>query len=304
LKQPLLALFLLMLVQGVAAQRVFGGAERVVAWREAAVGNNMLLYFLGKDLASFIQIYFASAVFACVYWPLCPLQVSYHTMLWLSFAFNYAVWGMSYIWSIALEPSTAQMVAVIMSFVSFLMAGLEPFFSELVAVGDGFLIRYIALSPIRWAYGFLLMDHIVEKANEFRNPLIRYNFEGFLSASGMPLDYLFDNNHTCAANGISSHSTVSRWRGCNGDLNATNAGCEPGEVRPPNGLLCSVTQLYLLGGLFRFVALICLQDISKKHAKGGDTPQGVDAIKTRLFYAFLCVFLRFQLNNVLLTGLG
>ncbi|OLQ05532.1 hypothetical protein AK812_SmicGene11267 [Symbiodinium microadriaticum] len=48
------------MTEGVAAQRVFGGRERFVVWREAGVGTNTFLCFLGRDIAALAEVLLAS----------------------------------------------------------------------------------------------------------------------------------------------------------------------------------------------------------------------------------------------------
>jgi len=298
--QPMFALFFLMLVQGVAAQRVFGGPERFVAWREAGVGFNMLIYFIGKDIAALAEIYFNSGIFALVYWPLCPLQCSYHTVFWCTFAFNYAVWGLSFIWSIATEPAVAQMLSVLASFVCFLLAGLQPTFVDLVSIQYGALVPTMAMSPIRYAFGFLMMDHAcgTARTSEFKSPYIRFMSREALLKKGMPLDWVFDNEWSCTGRTDNPLGMESQWSGCLEDT--TNPHCKPGEIRPPNGLMCTVCHMYLIGILFRFVALICLMVLCKKHGKGGHTVHGFGRLSRALFFGFVMIFVRVQVAAILL----
>merc|ERR1711957_63462 len=87
----------LMLAAGVAAGRTFGGTERFIAWRECGVGVNMVQVFIGRELASLVEVGLLASTFSCVYWYLGPLFVTYDTIFWTSFAFIYAVYGYGFL---------------------------------------------------------------------------------------------------------------------------------------------------------------------------------------------------------------
>ena len=150
--------FQFLLLQSVASQRVFGGAERVVAWREASGGSSMIVYFAGSDLAALTETFMSSVVLFAVSWPFQQLEVDAHTRLWVFCALNYTTWGRNYIWSIYCDPNTAQMISVVMSFTCFLLSGVNPPFSTFTEVPAG--IYAMAPSPIRWTYGYLTLPHM------------------------------------------------------------------------------------------------------------------------------------------------
>merc|ERR1719410_3373166 len=64
--QSTLAALFLMLLQGVAAQRIFG-RDLLITWREARVGMPMVAYFTAKDLASLFEVTLSAAVFTVTY---------------------------------------------------------------------------------------------------------------------------------------------------------------------------------------------------------------------------------------------
>lgn len=283
LGQPCFGLFLLLMLQGVNAQRIFGGAERVVGWREASSGVSMIFYFAGRDIAALVDIFMSSVVFTAVYWPIGPLHVTQHTMLWVTFAFTYTTWGLNYIWSVALPSNAAQMVSVVTSFVCFLLTGVQPSFSTVSERYGGIFL--MALSPIRWAYGHLMWKHI-EAGSEFSNPMIQYLSAAHLQDMGMPLHYLSGNSTllsepwTCPTNPQFLYVGL-RWIGCRTDLglNACNND-RPGMMDlPSNSFVCSTKQLFLMGAYYRFVALVCLNLTAKAHATGGGSAVEVPGTK-------------------------
>jgi hypothetical protein len=315
LVQPGFALFFLMLTQGVAAQRIFGGAERCVGWRESSVGVNMVFYFAGRDLAALVDILLGSMVFCLVYWAMGPLQVSSLTMLESSFAFIYATWGLSYIWSVALEPAAAQMVSVVVSFICFLLSGLQPAFAS---INTGFGIYLMCLSPIRWAHGFLIFNSM-RKGSEYSSPMIQYLSSSKLDELGMPLKWIahnpvFPDGWNCESAIREHYLPIGlRWMGCTG-IDPPKSFCTPGgenyvpglETMPPNSFVCSTSQLYLLGMFFRVVALVLFNFNAKSHANGGGTsvevPGGGKSSRTALAKFMRNLFCSFLLALTIFEG--
>jgi len=253
LLNPSLALFLLMLTQGVAAQRVLGGNTRYVVWREAGTAGNSALCFIGRDLASMIETLLAAIIFTSIYWTWGPLLSSHHTVFWTSWALVYAVFGLNYIWSVLLSPDTAQMMAVVTAFLAFMLAGLQPPFANMIALENGNEMgpRIMALSPIRWAFGRLMHDHTVLKQSVFDNPMVRFLAKSKLDELGMPLDWIHANNWKCTG------SCQARW---SGDKN---------NGVPSISFVCNLTQLVLLGIYYRAVALLCMTVMAHLKSQGG-----------------------------------
>jgi len=243
----------LMLTQGVAAQRVLGGNTRYVVWREAGAAGNTALCFLGRDLASMLEVLMAAVIFTAIYWTWGPLLSSHHTVFWTSWALVYAVFGLNYIWSVLLSPDTAQMMAVVAAFLSFMLSGLQPPFATMMSLENGHEIgpRIMALSPMRWAYGRLLYDHTVLKRGVYTNPMVRFLAKSKLDDLGMPLQWIHENNWTCG------QSCQARW---SGDV-------EQGV--PSISFVCNITQLLLLGIYYRAVALLCMTVIAHLKSQGG-----------------------------------
>merc|ERR1712043_76292 len=117
-----LMLLLLVLAQSVAAQHLFGGEERAMMWREAAVSSlsQTLFSFIGRDIASLAELALTAVSFSLVYWPISHTYVSCSDTFAIGFGVLYAVWGMNHIWAISCPSHTAMLVAVIVSFMCFL----------------------------------------------------------------------------------------------------------------------------------------------------------------------------------------
>eukprot|EP00929_Paragymnodinium_shiwhaense_P089857 TRINITY_DN5003_c0_g1_i5.p1 TRINITY_DN5003_c0_g1~~TRINITY_DN5003_c0_g1_i5.p1 ORF type:complete len:451 (-),score=89.55 TRINITY_DN5003_c0_g1_i5:235-1587(-) len=284
--QSVVALFYLCLTQGVAAQRVFGGGERVVAWREAGVEVNMILYFVGRDLSSLVDIVLYTTVFTGCFWPLSPLQMSFHNMFWGSFACIYAIWGLNFIFSVMVEPATANMIAVVLAFICQMFGGIEPPFKDLVHLGgDGQLgDSLIALSPLRWTLDWFLYKEFTSEATPFKNPIHHAVMGGFLAQRGFGADVTTTN----------SKPVAELWR-----------------EDPPNSFVKGTVQIYMLGFLYRFIALVVSLRMAKKHAKGGgsameagdgdskkDETSVMHVIKG-MFVAFVVVFVRMEVQVIL-----
>lgn len=264
LAHPLLALFLASLLQGVAAQRVFGGAERAVGWREAGSSVRMVFYFIGRDLTALVEVLLGAVTFSMLYWPFGPLLVSFQGMLWVSFALIYVVFGMNYVFSVLLPAQSAQMMAVIAAFLGWLLSGVQPSFIDLVQLAGGNGAYIVALSPLRWAHGNLMCQHAVDHVTQLANPITQLMISDKLNTMGIPLPWVSqvgwscDNLYAGYQNTGRPPSIHTRWIG-----NPTTG------TPPPNGLVCSSKQLLLLGIFYRVWALVCLLMVSRQKALGG-----------------------------------
>jgi len=248
---PCLAIFLLMLSQGPSAQRVFGGQERYIIWREAGARINTALCFIGRDIASFVEMGISSAVFSMLYWSLGPVQASQYLMFWCSFTTVYATYGLNYIFSVMLPPESAQMVSVVSTFLCFFGAGVNPTFNSMAKERPGVL--FMALSPIRWAYGYIMHEHVLVQHSSFYNKMIQHMASRRLNALGMPLSWIDTHGWSCA----------------NSDLSCSDRMGGDGGDRPQISFVCSLRQLLFLGTYFRAVALLCMLITSRLKAQGG-----------------------------------
>eukprot|EP00928_Gymnodinium_smaydae_P009120 TRINITY_DN13373_c0_g1_i2.p1 TRINITY_DN13373_c0_g1~~TRINITY_DN13373_c0_g1_i2.p1 ORF type:complete len:1098 (+),score=153.07 TRINITY_DN13373_c0_g1_i2:96-3296(+) len=179
--QATLAALFLMLLQGVAAQRIFGN-DLLITWREARVGMPMVAYFVAKDLAALFEVTLSAAVFAVAYGSLSGMLQPLLPLFAGSWAFVYTVFGLSYVFSIVLPSGAAQMSAVVSSFIAFCMSGIyQPQLNVMAAMfnGRGWMIP--ALSPIRWLYGYLL-THELPHATELTLEGARSNLQWTVSS--------------------------------------------------------------------------------------------------------------------------
>jgi len=265
---------------------------------------NTIMYFLGKDLAAMVEIYLGAAVFTAVYWPLSGLRCSHHTVFWCAFAFNYAVWGISFIWSIVFEPASAQIITVVTSFVCFLTCGVQPKFYSMLTGGSGFMVRVMACSPERWAWAFLMADHTDPNTglrSEFDNGMIRNLAADALSEYGMPLAYMYDSIPPLGCGNWPSMTVEDKWLGCTNSIKAPGNQCLTDPSRPSNGLVCTLKQLFLLGFFYRAVALTYLITLSRSHSKGGSSKNVLARLCQKLFNILLVVLSGFQLSNLVNT---
>ncbi|CAL1128766.1 unnamed protein product [Cladocopium goreaui] len=233
--QAALASLFLMLLQGVAAQQIFGG-DLLITWREARVGMPMIAYFVAKDLAAYIEVTLSSAVFAAAYGYASGCQIPLHQLFAGAWAFVFAVFGLNYIFSIILSPGAAQMSAVVTSFLSFCTAGVyQPQLSEMAAMFDGRGWMVPALSPIRWLWGYYLTAEMPGLT-----PLTRNGAASAMRSKGYDLAYLSSCKNSLAGMQEGSIETLQQaWI-------------------QNRGWVCSPAPLLLLGILFRFLAGCCL----------------------------------------------
>lgn len=223
----------LMLLSGVAAQRVFG-QDLLITVREARGGMSMIAYLVAKDLAAFFEITLSSVVFASSYGPFSGAQQPPTEIFAGAWAFIYSVYGLGYIFSMCLSPGAAQMTVVVVSFVSFCVSGLQkPHLPEMSTfLGQrGWIIP--ALSSVRWFWGYLLTAEM-----RYLTPLSRQF--GNLESLGYDLKYL----DKCSLEGVDG--------GDRGYVTLHDAWVSG------RGWVCSSSDMLLLGIMFRFLAGICL----------------------------------------------
>lgn len=274
LTHPAASIFVVTATQGVAGMRVFGGPERFVAWREAGTGIRIMLYFFGRDIVALIEIALSATIFCLVYGPMGPLIVPRHVMFWMAFALIYCVYGMAYVVSIVLEENTAQLSVVLLSSLSLAFAGWNPQFVKLIRAPGGVGMFIMALSPIRWAYGFIIHQHLTG-GTSFSNPLVQLLSSTITPQLGLPFTWM--RNATDHGFDYCAVPTRERWLG-------SDPMSEDAEV-PPISLVCGLTQLFLLGAYFRFVALLSLFTVSEMRAAGGGsiiTVAGAEKVGGRL----------------------
>jgi len=225
--QSAFACLFLMLLQGVAAQRIFGN-DLLLTWREARVGMPMVAYFVAKDLAALFEITISSVAFTAAYGSFSGCQLSLGTLFAGTWAYVYSVFGLSYIFSILLSPGAAQMSAVVASFIAFCVSGVyQPQLPEITGYMDGRGWMVPALSPLRWLWAYLLTAE-----SHYLTPVTRMAMSGSLAGKGYKLHYL-------ACPDVGDVTLKDAW---------LHGRC----------WVCSVGPMLLLGVLFRFLAGLCL----------------------------------------------
>jgi len=276
LKTALLIL-LYALVQSVAAQRLFGGEERHVAWREASVSSlsQVVFAFVGKDVASLLEISLMSAVFVFAYWPYAGSYASAFDMYEVGFATAYAFWGFNHILAICFPPASAMLLAVIYAFVSFVFSGLRPPASVVAPALGGYGKVLLLASPLRWALTNWLFHHI-EGATLFLTVPAKAAMEMRFRERGFSLDDLPTPPN---------RNIGERWA-------------------QESGWVTHCGQLFLLGFLFRFLAVTCLLVTSSANASGGQLSLGeLSMAKLRIMKSSLLIFLVFfSIMCILLLG--
>jgi len=275
--QCTLAALFLMLLQGVSAQRIFG-ADLQITWREARVGMPMVAYFISKDLAALFEITLSAAVFTATYGSVSGVMMWFPSLFAGTWAFVYCVFGLNYVFSIICSPGSAQMCAVVSSFLAFCMSGIiQPALPEMAAMfaGRGWMIP--ALSPVRWMYGYLLTHEV-----RFQTPLTLSNARGFLETRGYDLDFV----HECL------HDPLG--------ITEDSIGSLQEAWLHSRGWVCSVGEMLLLGIIFRFLAGLCLSLQVQAQTSGwarffGQSDRGAWKLAGHLFTlvvgSFLLLFL-------------
>merc|ERR1740121_457020 len=148
----------------------------------------------------------------------------------------------------------------------------------------------MALSPIRYAVGYLNWQHIyASKDSQFGNPLMRLEEETVIENFGIALN----QNFTCDG----TDSIHDRWLGL-------------AWVKPVS-FHCSTTQLYLLGLMLRFLSCLSLLALTKIKSNGGGSlfegrgqsfkSEVFIPLLNLCFWAFLIVVLNFSVNCLLMS---
>lgn len=266
--QSAFTILAVMLLQGVAAQRVFG-ADRLNARREASVGMHMVSYFVGNDLAALFEVTIGAVVWSTVYLSVSHCQQSLMRILSGAWAFIYCIFGLNYVFSVCMTPPAAQMSAVVSSFVAFCFSGVyEPGLAELTGLlgGRGWVV--LTLSPIRWFWGYLLTaeaHHIT--------PVVREVATEVFMRKGYDLRYLNE--------------------------------CDPGLDLPEawlrgGGWVNSTVYMLMLGLMFRFLAVVFLLLAVFAHSSGwsrfaGSSNAGVWRLVNKFFLVlvvfYICMFM-------------
>lgn len=232
--QSALAALFFMLLESAAAQQTFG-ADKLVMFREARVGMPMVAFFFSKDLAALFEVTLSAFVFAAVYGSQSGGQIPLREMFAGSWAYTYAVVGLSYIFSILLPSGAAQMTAVVLTFVCFCVSGVyQPQLPEIAAMLNGRAWMIPALSPVRWFWGFLLTQEV-----SFLTDITRHGAQGTLRWKGYDLDFLGECDSTTSGIDSKVQTLPQAWE-------------------KNRAWVCSVSEMILLGVVFRFLACVCL----------------------------------------------
>lgn len=247
--QNAVLLLLISLGQSVAAQRIFGGDERKIAWREASVSSlSQVLYsFIGKDTASLVEIAFSAVCCALLYLPTSNSFASGGDLFSIFFAFQYAVWGLNHMLAIAMPTNSAMLLGVIGSFLSFSFSGLMPPAHVLTETLWGYGSMLVLASPHRWALASIVFRHVTGRGATFTGEM-RNHLGGYFIGQGFDLGKLQCPNYSVGA---------------------------MARINDHQGWVCHNGQLFLLGFLFRFLALFILMLSGMSKSSGGQLALGV-----------------------------
>jgi len=228
--------------------------------------SHIIFRFAGKDLASLPEIALAAVCVTCAWWPNSDSFAAGSDMFELVFAFLYSIWGMNHACAIACPTLMAMLIAVLLSFVSFLLAGIKPPLGNLMHDTGVYGPLLLLMSPIRWAYTRYIYMHV----SGYGSPYVEMDFygraRGHLNGLGFNIDKLCPGE---------SMPILERWRNGNG------WGCHSG-------------QLFMQGVLFRFIATMILLLTSSAKASGGQLSFGVTSIfKSRVLQDAVYIFLFF-----------
>jgi hypothetical protein len=272
-------MLLISMTQAFASQRIFGCAERDMMIREAGVSSvaHTCCAFFGRDLASIAEMLIAATALTFTFWPLSSSFVSGSDLFAIGFSLIYAVWGYGHIMAIVFNRQVAMITAVIVSFITFLCCGLKPDANLLMESFNGYGRFFLLLSPIRWSMSHWLYRHVTGKGSTFMQHEVLDRVKGLFNGRGYNIEKLACPNLEVRI--------IDRWH-------------------DRQGLVCHSGQLFLLGFLFRFLALFCLVMLSSSKVSGGELPIGAStSTRSRLVRDALIIFVGFfVVLQVLLLG--
>jgi hypothetical protein len=102
------------------------GEERVVFWREAAVGHNRFSYYTGKSVSVLYRILLTSLHFSSIYYYLAAPIISFGKEYAIIFLLFYCVYGLSSIISMIVRREDAPLLAVVACLFSSVFCGFGP----------------------------------------------------------------------------------------------------------------------------------------------------------------------------------
>jgi hypothetical protein len=106
------------LVLGLQHLRPFGD-NRAVVWRDIAGGMSRPGFFIATNAANLYLIAAAACVHLMFTWPLCGFQGGYGDHLFVHIMVGWAASGYSYAISLAIAPSSAQLMVTLFARCSF-----------------------------------------------------------------------------------------------------------------------------------------------------------------------------------------
>jgi ABC-type multidrug transport system ATPase subunit len=230
------------LVQGIAGLQALSGEEIAVARREGAAGLNMGYWFLSKQLVNLLEIFPAGVAWSALVWRLSGTTASLWDISLLGFSMFYCQWGLAYLWSVLVEPATAQILVVLSTFVLQLSSGMAPDLSTFVGdKGDPnkMLIFLPLVSPQRWAMGHFFHLHFSSDGYP------KVNLRNVIGSAENQIPGGIRFSSECPR-----QASLLRWI-------------------DGNGMVCSAWPLIFLGIVFRMVVQIILMVQANVHTNGG-----------------------------------
>ena len=120
---------------GIAALSNFG-AERVVYWREAAMGASRPAYFLGKNCSELLKLLiFLPLAFLCMFYPFTSPPAHFRNLFVILLCTTYACSGCSYLISCFISPKSSQLCVVVFVLLSCMVGGSNPTLHKLNDMG-------------------------------------------------------------------------------------------------------------------------------------------------------------------------
>eukprot|EP00873_Tetraselmis_striata_P005361 jgi/Tetstr1/425625/TSEL_016045.t1 len=179
--------------------RVFG-KTKVVHWREASSGYNVLSVYLGTIAFDLIDVTLRPLLFSTMYWSLTASSVDWPYLFGVSWMCSWFCSGMAYILSTVLPADNMTLAGASVPLVmAGFLNGYNPTLASFGALSPMHLLTY--LSYARWGVEMLMVRYFANSSIQFRLPAL-----ALMRNTGF-CNYIFDegdpaaNDPTAALNG-------------------------------------------------------------------------------------------------------
>jgi len=126
------------------------GEERVIYWREAAMGMNRVAYFCGKNVSELPKLLLIMPLaFLCVLYMFTVPRATFMDLFLVMSSSTFACSGVAYLISVAVSPKSSQLALVVFILLSCMVGGSNPTLTTLFEFGS-IIEAFCSCSFARW----------------------------------------------------------------------------------------------------------------------------------------------------------